>query len=60
MNQVKPRNAAITLGTESKTDDYCKALLAMLSKIEIGNCDPSFKVHIKNVYELLSHLQSKK
>lgn len=41
----------------SDIQNYHRSLLKVLEKIEIGNCDPEFKEHLKIVYELLSHLQ---
>ena len=53
-NQVK-----ITIQNSKISDlqNYHSSLLKVLEKIEIGNCDPEFKEHLKTVYELLSHLQ---
>ena len=36
---------------------YSQSILYLLGKIKINNPSPDFKAHLKNVYELLNHLQ---
>jgi hypothetical protein len=43
-------------GIETLTN-YQTGLLGLLRRIEIGNCDPELKEHIKAVYELLTQLR---
>jgi hypothetical protein len=43
-------------GTE-ELHKYSQSLLYVLGKIKINNLSPDFKAHLKNVYELLDHLQ---
>lgn len=35
---------------------YQKAILAVLAKVEIGECEAIYKEHIKTVYELMGKL----
>jgi len=39
--------------------EYQKAILAVLAKVEVGNCEGIDKAHIKTVYELLGKLNRK-
>ena len=41
-----------------KAFEYQKALLAVLSRIQVGECDPFIKEHVKLVYELLGQLNT--
>lgn len=36
---------------------YQKGILSILNKIQIENCEASFKEDLKAVYELLNHIQ---
>lgn len=37
---------------------YQKAILAVLAKIEVGECESIYKEHIKTVYDLLGKLNT--
>lgn len=37
---------------------YQKAILAVLAKVEIGECEAIYKEHIKTVYELMGKLNA--
>lgn len=37
---------------------YQKAILAILAKVEIGECEAIYKEHIKTVYELMGRLNA--
>lgn len=52
-----PKNLTIELPAE-KAFEYQKALLAMLSKIDVRTCEPFMKEHVKKMYELLGKLNS--
>jgi hypothetical protein len=50
-------NITLDLSAE-RAFEYQKSLLALLGKVEIGDCDPVMKEHIKTVYELLGKLNT--
>ena len=37
---------------------YQKAILAVLAKVEVGECEAIYKEHIKTVYELMGKLNA--
>lgn len=37
---------------------YQKAILAILAKVEVGECESIYKEHIKTVYDLLGKLNT--
>jgi hypothetical protein len=39
---------------------YRQAIMALLHKVEVGDCDPVLKENLKTVYKLLSHLNPDK
>jgi hypothetical protein len=47
----------ISITSIEKLNRYQCGLLGVLSRIEIGNCDPELKENIKAVYELLTQLR---
>lgn len=51
------QNITLELSAE-KAFEYQKAILAVLAKVEVGECEAIYKEHIKTVYELLGRLNT--
>jgi hypothetical protein len=50
----------IPVSSMDEVEKYHKGLLGILRKIEVDNCDPTFRENLKSVYELLSHITTDK
>jgi hypothetical protein len=48
----------IPISSLEKLDEYQQGIRGLLSRIEIGGCDPELKENLKSVYELLSNLRA--
>ena len=48
----------IPINNEQELDAYRKAVMTVLSKIEISDCDRVFIENLKSVYKLLGHLNN--
>lgn len=46
----------IPISDMEELSKYQNGLMGVLSKVEVGNCNPQLKENLKCVYELLSHL----
>lgn len=55
MNDIE-KVITISINGVEKLKEYEQGIRALLSKIEVGSCDPKLRHHVTIVYELLTKL----
>lgn len=63
MNQLNPDSCLkiiIPISDSEELFRYQRGLINLLSKVEIGDCNPEVRDDVKSVYRLLSHLVDNK